>query len=161
VCAKDRQPILADPRMRERLVRAWQLADRWVVGGYVIMPDHVHLFCAPGVWPPTPLKAWVDYWKGMVARATRGFGPLVDAGGTAATPSSYGRGGTRPSMAAAPREWPDPLWQRDCWDTQLRRGESYSAKWEYVRHNPVRAGLCAAPDEWPFRGEVNELMWHD
>jgi hypothetical protein len=64
-------------------------------------------------------------------------------------------------MAAAPREWPDPLWQRDCWDTQLRRGESYSAKWEYVRHNPVRAGLCAAPDEWPFRGEVNELMWHD
>lgn len=33
------------------------------------------------------------------------------------------------------------LWQRDFWDTQLRCVESYSAKWDNVRHNPVRAGL--------------------
>ena len=28
------------------------------------------------------------------------------------------------------------LFQRDCWDRQLRTGESYSQKWEYVRNNP-------------------------
>jgi putative transposase len=35
-------------------------------------------------------------------------------------------------------EW---RWQSHHWDTRLRRGENYSEKWEYVRQNPVRAGL--------------------
>ena len=50
-------------------------------------------------------------------------------------------------------------WQRDCWDTRLRRCESYSAKWEYVRLNPVRRGLCAKPQDWPYQGELNILPW--
>jgi hypothetical protein len=44
-------------------------------------------------------------------------------------------------------------------DTQMRAGEQYSVKWDYVRHNPVRAGLCQAPGEWPFQGELNALPW--
>lgn len=52
-----------------------------------------------------------------------------------------------------------PLWQRQCWDTQLRTGESYDAKWDYVRNNPVRKGLVASPDDWPFQGELNVLSW--
>ena len=63
------------------------------------------------------------------------------------------------------RRWPYPrdqsIWQADFWDTQLRAGESYGAKWEYVRQNPVRAGLVAHPDQWPYHGELNVLMWHD
>ena len=35
-----------------------------------------------------------------------------------------------------------PIWQRHFWDTQLRRGESYDQKWDYVMQNPVRAGLA-------------------
>jgi hypothetical protein len=57
--------------------------------------------------------------------------------------------------------WPDTLWQNDCWDTQLRHGESYTAKWEYVRNNPVRAGLCTSTEAWPFQSEVSPLMWHN
>lgn len=34
-----------------------------------------------------------------------------------------------------------PLWQQDYWDRQLRSGESYAEKWNYVRNNPVRHGL--------------------
>lgn len=63
------------------------------------------------------------------------------------------------------RQLPRPLgskvWQKNFWDTQLRQGESYSAKWEYVRENPVRASLVATPEEWPFQGELNILPWHD
>ena len=63
------------------------------------------------------------------------------------------------------RMWPwpaeKPLWQQDGWDTQLRQGESYQAKWEYVRRNPVRAGLVSAPEDWLFQGELNILPWHD
>lgn len=49
----------------------------------------------------------------------------------------------------------------DCWDTQLRAGESYDAKWEYVRQNGVRHGLATAANEWPYQGELNILQWHD
>lgn len=53
------------------------------------------------------------------------------------------------------------LWQTDFRDTQLRRHESYAAKWEYVRQNPVRAGLVKHADEWPYQGELNLLRWHE
>ena len=33
------------------------------------------------------------------------------------------------------------LWQPGFFDHLLRNDESYSQKWEYVRENPVRAGL--------------------
>ena len=42
---------------------------------------------------------------------------------------------------------------------RLRRDESYSEKWDYVRMNPVRAGLIADPDRWPYQGILNELPW--
>ena len=53
----------------------------------------------------------------------------------------------------------DSLWQRDGWDTQLRSGELYHEKWEYVRMNPVRKLLTDDPAKWPFQGELNELLW--
>lgn len=55
--------------------------------------------------------------------------------------------------------WPDeqPIWQRDCWDTQLRTDDSYEAKWQYARDNPVRHGLVAHADAWPYAGELHAL----
>ena len=46
------------------------------------------------------------------------------------------------------------LWQREFHDHLLRTWESYRAKWEYVRLNPVRKGLCEEPDNWPYQGEI-------
>ena len=43
-------------------------------------------------------------------------------------------------------------WQTGKWDTRLRRSESYHDKWEYVRQNPVRKGLVARTEDWPFQG---------
>lgn len=158
VCTKDRKPVLANPDIHKVLRAAWKLAPNWNIGRYMIMPDHVHLFCAPASNPPASIYEWIEFWKGSCARAVKGYGPLAGLpGGTAATPSEgmqSGRGGSRPSR-------PELLWQRDCWDTQLRRGDSYSLKWEYVRNNPVRAGLVSSSDEWPYQGEMNALEWHD
>src|SRR5205823_1911443 len=50
------------------------------------------------------------------------------------------------------------IWQEQFFDHVLRSGESYSQKWEYVRQNPVRAGLVASADEWPWQGELESLM---
>jgi putative transposase len=51
------------------------------------------------------------------------------------------------------------FWQRDHWDRQLRRGQSYDEKWEYVRNNPVRHGHAKEPGDWPYQGELHELRW--
>jgi REP-associated tyrosine transposase len=128
VCSKDRKSIFAFDNRAVVIVDAWQKASLWLVGRYVIMPDHIHHFCAPNTFPMTPLKQWVKYWK-----------------------------------ALASLSWPcpnnHPIWQRDAWDTQLRRYESYDSKWEYVISNPVRAGLVKEPNDWSFQGELNILPW--
>ncbi len=58
----------------------------------------------------------------------------------------------------AARNWPPredaPVWRRDFWDTQLRKGESYSEKWLYVAENPVRAGLATRSSDWPYQGVI-------
>jgi putative transposase len=46
------------------------------------------------------------------------------------------------------------LWQPGFFDHILRSDESYAEKWNYVRDNPVRAGLVKTADEWPYQGEV-------
>jgi putative transposase len=47
-----------------------------------------------------------------------------------------------------------PMWQPGFFDHLLRSDESYDGKWQYVRENPVRAGLAPIADDWPHQGEV-------
>lgn len=49
------------------------------------------------------------------------------------------------------------MWQRGFFDHLLRGEESYAEKWEYVRQNPVRAGLVKKAEDWPYQGEVVEI----
>jgi len=54
-----------------------------------------------------------------------------------------------------------PYWQKGFFDRVLRSSDSYSEKWSYVRKNPVRAGLVARWQEWPYVGEIFDLEFHD
>ncbi len=67
VCVKGRRPLLASDEAHALLTEEWRRADRWLVGRYVVMPDHVHLFCAPAD-RETPLRQWVEYWRWSVTR---------------------------------------------------------------------------------------------
>ncbi len=125
-CTKARRPCLHNANAHAALRDAWQSADHWCVGRYVVMPDHIHLFCAPQPHASS-LDRWMAYWRSLTTRALG--------------------------------EGKDQLWQRDYWDRQLRREESYAEKWAYVGNNPVRAGLVARPEDWPFQGELNSLEW--
>ena len=126
-CTAKRRPMLASPSARDAILAAWAAASTWLVGRYVLMPDHIHLFCAPNAIDAPSLDRWMRFWKSL---ATRGMGK---------------KAGT--------------VWQRHHWDRQLRSGESYDDKWEYVRSNPVRHGYVADANEWPYQGELNELRW--
>ena len=54
---------------------------------------------------------------------------------------------------------PRPRWQEGFFDHLLRSGESYAEKWNYVRMNPVRAGLCVEPEAWPYQGEIMPIRF--
>ncbi|MCF6312619.1 MAG: hypothetical protein L3J39_09235 [Verrucomicrobiales bacterium] len=65
----------------------------------------------------------------------------------------------------ATKNWPlptdKPIWQRNCWDRQIRNNESWRTKWDYVRQNPVRHGLVKHASDWPYLGKLTSLIWHD
>jgi REP element-mobilizing transposase RayT len=129
VCTANRKLLLDNDEAAALLLEAWAAADHWLVGRYIILPDHMHLFCAPGRHDALSLQRWVVFWKGHVSK-----------------------------------RWPDPvqqpIWHPNFWDTQLRLGQSYSQKWDYVRNNAVRHGLVPAAEDWPYQGELNSLQWH-
>jgi REP element-mobilizing transposase RayT len=130
VCTSRRKPIFANAKAHELLCDSWRKANHWSIGKYVILPDHIHLFCSPATQEVTSIRKWVQYWKALVSQAW-------------------------------PNRWDHPIWQKDIWDTQLRRGDNYREKWEYVQNNPVRHGLVESAEQWPYQGEIKSLMWHD
>lgn len=93
------------------------------------MPDHVHFFARPAS-EAKPLSAFIRDWKKWTSRR----------------------------IAAALKIAP-PLWQPEFFDHVLRSADSYSEKWDYVRANPVRAGLCETPDQWRYAGECVPLSF--
>jgi REP element-mobilizing transposase RayT len=128
VCTDKRKPILCELESHNILLKSWSDANAWQIGRYLIMPDHIHLFCSPGKGEFVPMGQWIRFWKSLVSRSW-------------------------------PRPGNQPIWQKSFWDTQLRNCERYDEKWEYVRNNPVRAGLCAQSEDWPWQGELNLLDW--
>ena len=130
VCTKDRKPKLATVEIHELLKKVWTDASAWLMGRYVILPDHIHYFAAPGNLPIS-LDNWVTYWKSQFTKSYR-------------------------KQFSSP---PPFDWQTDHWDTRLRTWERYSEKWEYVRYNPVRHGLVSKPEDWPFQGMIHDLRW--
>ncbi|PYV82747.1 MAG: hypothetical protein DMG05_27565 [Acidobacteria bacterium] len=66
-CAKNRVAWLATDEVHLLLRQVWTEATAWLVGHYVIMPDHIHLFAAPG-HPFVSFDNWVQYWKSQFSK---------------------------------------------------------------------------------------------
>jgi REP element-mobilizing transposase RayT len=130
-CTSNRRRILDSESIHAICREVWQTSEKlygWFVGRYVLMPDHAHFFCAPRP-DGRSLQMAMGKWKEWTAK--------------------YAKRRHQVSM---------PLWQEEFFDHLLRSGESYESKWEYVRDNPVRAGLVKCASEWRFQGELNKLQ---
>jgi putative transposase len=92
------------------------------------MPDHIHFFCSADL-DAKPLPLFMQAWKQWTSK--RILAAL--------------------SMRSA-------IWQPEFFDHVLRSSESYSQKWEYVRENPVRAAMVQQANEWPWQGEIDDLL---
>jgi REP-associated tyrosine transposase len=140
VCTFRRRPILARAAIAEIVVDELRHARErhgWAIGSYVIMPDHVHFFCAPERDAKT-LSDFMREWKSWTSRRIRAVLP-------------------RPATAATKTSADTSLWQREFFDHVLRSEESFQEKWNYVRDNPVRAGLAPSFDDWPYFGRIESL----
>ncbi len=51
-----------------------------------------------------------------------------------------------------------PHWQKGFFDHVIRSNESYAEKRHYVLNNPVRAGLAASPEDWPYGGDFTRAL---
>lgn len=122
--------MLACEEIARILIQEWSSARNhhgWVIGRYVIMPDHVHFFCAPE-FDAKSLPIFVGSWKEWTSK------------------------GIKRQLSQA-----RSVWQEEFFDHVLRSSESYSEKWRYVRNNPMRHNLVANADEWPWQGQIEEL----
>ena len=54
---------------------------------------------------------------------------------------------------------PAPHWQKGFFDHVMRSADSYTEKWDYVRANPVRAGLVVTAGAWPYQGSFHDLRF--
>jgi putative transposase len=70
VCTKKRKPWLAMPQVYRALRSAWVHHNQWIVGPYVVMPNHVHFFAEPSA-EPGAFDDWIIRWKCGVARVLK------------------------------------------------------------------------------------------
>jgi REP element-mobilizing transposase RayT len=133
-CTQGRKSILANKYVAEILIDEWTAAlerHGWLVGRYVIMPDHVHFFCSLSDNMAEPYKnnlsSFMQQWKQWTSKRI-----LRDTNIDEGTKLS------------------SPIWQNEYFDHLLRSEESYIQKWEYVRQNPMRKKLVDKAEDWSW-----------
>ncbi|MFC1498742.1 transposase [Verrucomicrobiota bacterium] len=129
-CTRDRKPVLAHDEVVDILIGEWKQAisrHGWAIGSYVVMPDHVHFFCRAST-DAKSLSNFVGSWKEWTSK-----------------------------KMVKKLQYSVPVWQKEFFDHVLRSDESYSEKWNYVRNNPVRAGMINRAEDWRYQGQVDYL----
>jgi len=68
VCTEDRAPWPAQQSVQQTLRGIWKRrATTWLVSDYLLMPDHLHLFCAPRDLSFS-IERWIAFWKDQFAK---------------------------------------------------------------------------------------------
>lgn len=99
---------------------------RYQLHAWVVMPNHVHVLIEP--LANYGLSQIVHSWKSYTAKAMLRH-----------------NAGQRPALPTASR-----IGQADYWDRFIRNEHHYRATVDYIHHNPVKAGLCANAEDWPW-----------
>jgi len=99
-------------------------AVRYRLLAWVVMPNHVHVHFEPmEEWTVAKIVAsWKKFTARKICDAHRHVGAVVVA----------------------------PIWHREYWDRYIRDDRHLRQAFEYVRMNPVKAGLVAMAEAWPW-----------
>jgi len=100
--------------------------QRYRLDAWVVMPNHVHAVLWP--MPNHALSDILQSWKRFTAREAN---------------KRLARTG-------------EPFWQPESFDHWIRNDEEHARCCRYVVNNPVKAGLCSAPDQWRWSNAWQE-----
>jgi REP element-mobilizing transposase RayT len=103
----------------------------WVIAT-VVMPDHTHLLLKPVV-----SKSNAEFSLSKNLQGIKGF-------------SAREINKTRGAKGA--------LWQDESFDRIVRDYDEFLEKWNYIRLNAVKTGLCEAPEDYPYLWEPGEAL---
>jgi REP element-mobilizing transposase RayT len=130
-CCVDRRKVFIDDcSVRTALGSLMKCASatEWDIMKVCFMPDHVHLMVSPVREREQKLSKLIQRWKSSSKQRLNRTGFDGD------------------------------IWQREVFDRLLRSDENLTDKWRYTEMNPVRAGLCAEPAEYPYLGLPEEIL---
>lgn len=121
---------LKRPEIADMVAGAFRFFDgeRYRLDAWVVMPNHVHVVLWP--MPNNSLSEIAQSWKRFTAREAN---KILNRTGEA-------------------------FWQPEPYDHWIRNDEEHARCCRYVLNNPVKARLCAAPEDWKWssawRGNV-------
>ncbi len=96
--------------------------DRYELHTWAVMPNHVHVLLTQ--YPDCSLKKILHSWCSYTATKANRI---------------LGREGQR-------------FWAKGFFDRFIRNERHFENAFNYIEENPVKAGLCGRPEEWPFSG---------
>jgi putative transposase len=106
---------------------------RFVVHGYVVMPEHFHLLITePEVGDPSVVMKVVKERFSCQVHAKE-----------------------RNDLAGAPRE---PIWQKRFYDFNVWSARKQIEKLKYIHRNPVKRGLVEGPEQWAW-SSFRAYLW--
>jgi len=131
-----RQPELDSAWRRDLFLTILEEARckyRFVVHGYVVMPEHFHLLITePEVGDPSVV---MKVLKERFTRKLRTEGaPLI---------ASF-------AMSGIPRPEPAKIWQKRFYDFNVWTERKHVEKLRYIHRNPVKRGLVEKPEQWKW-----------
>jgi REP element-mobilizing transposase RayT len=94
--------------------------ERYDLQAWVVMPNHVHVVLWP--WPGHALSEIEHSWKSYTASQAN---KLLDRVG-------------------------ERFWQKESYDHTIRDDDERVRLCAYIENNPVKAGLCARPEDWTW-----------
>jgi REP element-mobilizing transposase RayT len=103
---------------------------RYKIFVFVVMTDHVHLLIQPF------LKSENEYWSlSSIMNSIKGY-----------------------SSKQIPKVMKHIgiVWQDERFDHIVRNEQEFQGYWEYIRQNPVKAGLSSTPENYPFFWQASE-----
>ena len=128
-CATSENLTLEERKTVLDALRYWD-GQKWTVYAAVVMPDHVHVLAQP---------------------LPQGEGKTFDLGEILHSVKSFSA-----HRINRMRERHGSVWQDERYDRIVRDDKEFQEKWEYIRNNPVKNGLCQRPEDYLWLYEKNE-----
>jgi len=130
ICTPDRQPLFLDKNLAKVLEEeiSFRREKKEIrIFCYCIMPDHLHILLSLTDNYKKSLQDWVSSFKRYTAKVVKEEQNIK------------------------------PLWQRNFFDRIVRTEESIRDFVQYILDNPVRKGIVANWEEYPFNKMLDSL----